>query len=212
MSILKMDEIHKLAIPYEQYFGEMEITKDEKMRRIEFAYALEVVFFYIFSLIESYRKLGRDILVDDFEEILYRRLYDTITDYGLDIEKYELDGYIRNISEYIIETSITEEDDNDTEDELHKLSKDRARLITENEVNKVYNRVNYKDAKFKGLKKKTWITEKDDRVRVAHALVDEVTIPIDELFYVGGEFMNYPCDDTASPQNIVRCRCVCKYS
>lgn len=212
MSILKMDEIHKLAIPYEQYFGEMEISKDEKMRRIEFAYALEVVFFYIFSLIESYRKLGRDILVDDFEEILYRRLYDTITDYGLDIEKYELDGYIRNISKYVIETSITEEDDNDTEDELHKLSKDRARLITENEVNKVYNRVNYKDAKFKGLKKKTWITEKDDRVRVAHALVDEVTIPIDELFYVGGEFMNYPCDDTASPQNIVRCRCVCKYS
>lgn len=210
MSILKMDEIHKLAIPYETYFGEMEISKDEQMRRIELAYSMEIVYFYIFALIRSYKKVGKELNKAELEEILYRRLEDMLIAYGLDIDKYDLDEYLHNISDYVIDSSIVEEDDEDTENDI--LSRDRAKSITENEVNKIYNRVNFKDAKFKGLKKKTWVTEKDDRVRIAHALVDEITIPIDELFLVGGELMNYPCDDSASPQNIVRCRCVCKYS
>ena len=69
----------------------------------------------------------------------------------------------------------------------------------------------YAIIKTSGKQYKVWYAELDNRTRDAHAEIDGITIPIDELFHVGNDDMRYPHDYNASPQNIINCRCVCRY-
>lgn len=201
MTVLKkIDELHRLSIPYKQYFGEMSISHDEVLRRIEFAETFEDVFFYIFLLIGT-----SDLSSEELTNILRDKITDAIQTYGLDIKKYDLEGYIDLISKEIIESTLENLDED-------KISEDRAKLITENEVNSVYNKVNLVDAQLSGKKFKTWVTMGDRNVRVWHEEVNMKTIPIKDKFLVGGDEMDFPHDPTASMQNTANCRCICTYS
>ena len=201
MTVLKkIDELNRLSMPYDKYFGEMSISHDEVLRRIEFADILEDVFFYIFLLIGT-----SDFSSDELIGVLRDKLTDTIRDYGLDIKKYDLDGYIDLISKEIIESTLNDLDED-------KLSEDRAKLITENEVNSVYNKVNLVDAQLSGKKFKTWVTMGDKNVRLWHEEINMKTIPITEKFLVGTDEMDFPHDPTASMQNTANCRCICTYT
>jgi hypothetical protein len=54
---------------------------------------------------------------------------------------------------------------------------------------------------------KTWKTEEDQRVRVTHRRVNDMTIPLTAMFPVGADLMLYPCDPLASVDEVAGCRC-----
>lgn len=55
---------------------------------------------------------------------------------------------------------------------------------------------------------KIWIPIIDNRTRPAHAEQEgQPAIDVDDLFNVGGEYMNYPGDISATAENVVNCRC-----
>jgi hypothetical protein len=61
------------------------------------------------------------------------------------------------------------------------------------------------------IKKKVWITARDEAVRVAHRDVEERSLanPVDydQAFTVAGVRMMYPGDQSAPPHLVVNCRC-----
>ncbi len=55
---------------------------------------------------------------------------------------------------------------------------------------------------------KQWIATNDSRTRDRHAeMIGSAPIPVDEKFYVGGEYLDRPSDSSGSPENVVNCRC-----
>jgi hypothetical protein len=94
------------------------------------------------------------------------------------------------------------------------LSKDRALDIAETEANTIMNYSDYQDAINNGFTKKQWLTEKDNKVRKSHQLVDNKVVGIKDYFKVGGDMMLFPHDLSMNPkaQNIINCRCHIKYS
>lgn len=55
--------------------------------------------------------------------------------------------------------------------------------------------------------RKRWLTEKDERVRRTHNLVDGDTLPVNVPFLVGGYPMMYPGDPLGPPDEVLNCRC-----
>ena len=91
----------------------------------------------------------------------------------------------------------------------------RAMLIAQNEVMTAGNVASYHSTKSLadtyGLDvTKTWVTARDGRVRDDHMLIDNVTLPFDQPFTVGGYSMQFPRDDSlgAPASEIIGCRCV----
>jgi len=59
---------------------------------------------------------------------------------------------------------------------------------------------------------KAWLPTLDDRTRPAHrAMQDKDPIPLGERFSVDGESMDRPGDPSASPDNVINCRCALAY-
>jgi hypothetical protein len=90
----------------------------------------------------------------------------------------------------------------------------RSSITAVNEAQTVLNRADFKAAKAKGYSRKTWVSERDNRVRPTHQIVDGTTIPIDDLFEVGKARLLYPHDwlnGSANPEELINCRCVVRY-
>jgi hypothetical protein len=58
-----------------------------------------------------------------------------------------------------------------------------------------------------GYKYKTWISQRDEKVRHSHFLAEGQKVKIDEHFVLGTELLMYPGDPTASPEETINCRC-----
>jgi len=211
------DKKWKRSIPYEKYFGEMELSDEEKEKRIELAKKIEIAFVYLFSLIE----------LNEFEDKddLYNTTYDMYLGVANDYMNATegtlayINSYVSSIVDEIIDTTLentqeTEDEEIDETDYAYYLSLDRAMFIAENEANAIANYKQLYDALKKGLTQKTWLTMKDKRVRHTHKKIDEHTIPILSTFDVGGSKMLYPKDTShhADDKEIINCRCVCLYS
>ena len=112
-----------------------------------------------------------------------------------------VDDYARRLADDVVRT--TKEHDG----EEFYTSTERGMLIRGN-----YNQ--QAQAIKAGMKYKTWLTEKDNKVRHTHREVDNVTIGIFESFQVGDSLMMFPKDTSlgASMEEIAGCRCVAKYS
>lgn len=54
---------------------------------------------------------------------------------------------------------------------------------------------------------KQWRSQRDERVRKAHARADGQQADIERDFYVGGERLLIPGDIAGSPENVINCRC-----
>lgn len=189
----------------------MNLPEGERKRRIEFAYALEVVFVYLFTYIRSLKKLDEELDKDELEEMLYRHLYDAIEDYGFDIERYDLEPYIEHLAEETIDSTL--DDDDDEEEEEYKTSKERAKLITQHEVNNVYATIGFEDAKRMGMKYKRWIQVDGEKGgdRLSHVMAQGNQIPIDQDFIIEGEHIPYPHAYGVSPRHTINCNCYCEY-
>lgn len=55
---------------------------------------------------------------------------------------------------------------------------------------------------------KQWIATNDTRTRDRHSeMIGSEPIPMDEKFYVGGEYLDRAGDPSGSPENVINCRC-----
>jgi uncharacterized protein with gpF-like domain len=55
------------------------------------------------------------------------------------------------------------------------------------------------------------VSSRDTRVRDTHKEADGQTVPLDDVFNVGGELMHHPADFEASVAESVNCRCAVNF-
>jgi HK97 family phage portal protein len=61
------------------------------------------------------------------------------------------------------------------------------------------------------VQEKVWVSSRDTRVRDTHKEADGQTVPLDDVFNVGGELMHHPADFEASVAESVNCRCAVNF-
>lgn len=209
LSVLNFDEInklseHKRAIPFEKYFGEMNLSDGEKKTRIAFANSLhDECFVFIMLFMLNMLKYQKEINWQKVREEIIKR-YRNIADEYIVLD-FEFISYIESFADEFIETTQNHAD------EPYYYSDDRANVISENETNTARNYDEYQTAIAIGKTSKKWITQKDELVRDTHWKVDELTIEINELFHVGHSFMRFPHDPNGNAEEVVNCRCTIKY-
>lgn len=219
-SLLKFDEVNKLqskkknkSIPYDQYFGEMELTDIQKKERIALANELEKVFAYVFVLMKADYLLGNEIDKERYSEMLTRRYLECLVAFKIiDNSLNSRDKYEKGIIAYVedICPKIIDSTENSKEDS-YSYSDDRTKYVSESETNTIMNTNDFAEAKRNGYKRKQWITQKDNKVRNSHRYVDDEIIGIDDMFDVGGCQMPYPRSPLGSPEEIQGCRCSIRY-
>lgn len=201
----------RISIPYDEYFGEMELTDAQKEERIGLAESIERTFLYIFGLLAVMTALDSGIDREQITSTLVTRLEDDYEQNGIDLGAYpSIREYITRRAGELIDTTIKSLD----RDYDFTLSNDRAMLIGENESNSAFNSKELEDAIKNGYTQKTWRTMRDKRVRHTHEMVDGETIGIYDAFEVGDTLMLFPRDDSlgAGQEEIANCRCVVEYS
>lgn len=217
MAVMAYDELNNReyarptnkAIPYEQYFGEMDLDEEEIEERIAMAEDLEDVFKFLFAIIAASKALEAELQQTELAESTAIRYRDVVEDFGYDInEDYPyLDGYIGTVTDDIVENTLEHLTDG------YYTSDDRAMFIAENETNAVKNYVGLIDAIKAGFTTKRWVTMGDQKVRHTHRLVDGEEVGILDDFEVGNAKMLFPKDASrgAGAEEIVNCRCVVTY-
>ena len=200
----------RLSIPYEQYFGDMQISDTEKQKRIWMAEIIEDIFTELFLLIDTFIATDMDLDFAYFTDFAERRYIDTLEDLGLENDAlYPLvSGIIANSIAEVIQA--TENNIGDS----WIVSKDRAMLIAENDANTLSEYKALRDAISEGKTRKTWRTMLDNRVRHTHSIVEGETIGIYDSFKVGAYEMMYPKDTSlgAGLDEIANCRCTCSFT
>jgi uncharacterized protein with gpF-like domain len=83
----------------------------------------------------------------------------------------------------------------------------RRRLIAEHEGQTAYNAGTYLSGRSIGAMTKTWITEKDPKVRPEHAGLHGKSVGVLEAFDMGGNLLRFPGDPFAPPHLTINCRC-----
>lgn len=223
---LSFDELHEpktkiieRSLPYEQYFGEMDLTPEQKEKRIEMANRFEDMMLFFFALVgvmNEYSYVNDQFVIAQIEAMYIAVLSgsnvlfndtDTSKNNQIAVDN-RLRNYANQFAQQIVQTT------HENSDNAWYTSTDRAKFVAENEANTSYNYDENSEAIRNGNKFKTWISMKDRRVRKTHARVDSEKIPINEPFLVGNSEMMFPKDETlgASASEIVNCRCTVKYS
>lgn len=204
MSRIPNDELHTEKIVYETYFGEMEISDEEKKERLELAKELEPIFIsFFYAFLES----------GEGEEDFLQSLSTEYEKAALKFLKVrEPPAYIKEYSEKITEDIIRTTVEN--KDTPYFTSVERAMNIAANEANTIGNYREYTRMVKQGYKYKTWITMNDDKVRHTHAESNGYKVGIFDSFHIGASEMSFPRDYSlgASAEEIVNCRCILKYT
>lgn len=189
------------SMPYEDYFGEMELDEEEKKDRIELAEKFEVLLLYFFLLYQEDK--GKN-----YESMISER-YETIANEFLGSKRTS--AYIKESAEKFAKDIVdtTRKHDGD----LWYTSKDRGMTASENESNLIGNYRERVQAVKDGMNMKYWLSQRDLEVRHTHQIADGQEVGIFEPFKVGDSLMMFPKDSSldADMKEIAGCRCVCKY-
>ena len=207
MAILKTDELNNLRSSIvkqrlRNYFVPMEITAAEVDKRTDLAFLIYSMTREMFALAESKRLTDEE---EDLEDILYAFYYDKYEEI-LREKGVERSNFAKAVGD-IVATTVNY-------DGAYYTSAERAILIAQNESNSVFAYEDEQRAIREGKTLKTWLTMLDERVREDHIMMEKVTVGINEFFDVAGYKMFRPMDDEhgAPPEEIINCRCVCKYT
>ncbi|MFI7467443.1 phage minor head protein [Nonomuraea sp. NPDC049646] len=96
-------------------------------------------------------------------------------------------------------------------DDGAQLGQARARRIARTETAAAWNRAALDQAlalpETARPSYKSWLATADTRTRPEHWEADGQTVPLTAPFTVDGEQLQFPCDPTGSPANVVQCRC-----
>lgn len=225
MATQNFDELNILnrrSLPYSKYFGDMELTPKQRKDREELALILEDYIMLFFDLIQSG---ANETTVR--QEMTYE-LYKIIDDKGYFEDENQIDKYVaetvKNTYQSTVDNmakhpnDVSEYDVEKDDYTPYWISDDRAMFIAENESNTLFNSKEYLEAKAKGYTHKIWMTYPDLRVRPTHVEARGLKVPIGVYFEVGDARMLYPKDVTSEfstgaehPEEVVNCRCTCKY-
>lgn len=205
----KIDELnvpmpYSRSEPFETYFGDMDLTEEEKEKRIEVAENLDDLMLFLFALISLMRE--SNAIDKDYIDLQINNRYTEILQSYMGIDEY-LEDYIRQFSNTFIQTTF-----DSIYDEWY-LSADRSRFIAENESETTWNYDEYRQAIQSGKTRKQWVDIRDKKERETHREVGGTVIPIEETFVVGNSLMRYPKDGLygAEAKEIVNCRCQISY-
>lgn len=213
-----------------QYFDEMNILKDDKLRRIntakEFINALvdffTAQFMNLLSGIFLYEKSS-----SDYENELMDLYFAMASEYQYETEvrekAYRFAKYIQEATERAVANANGNDkykisrmtggmmNEEDVPKSVKRMFSDvRATEIALNETNWIYNWINHQNLVDKKQNTHTWVSMRDERVRVSHWEADGQTVPINEPFIINGYKMMFPLDDSmgAPIDEIINCRCV----
>ena len=92
------------------------------------------------------------------------------------------------------------------------LLSNRRRTIAEHEGQAAYNSGVYFGSKQVGAISKTWVANKDLKVRSEHRLLNGETVDIGSPFKVSGKEIRFPGDPLAPASLTINCRCRLKFS
>ena len=213
---VNFDELNKLyaaekgddlrSMPFDQFFGEMGLSKEQEDRRKETASAVKA--FMMIALAELFyeRQEGDYWSYDPSGTIRdnYRSLLDRL---AIPLTALFAATRAEEIAADVVDSTMRNQDD------AYFFSEDRATLIAENEANSIWNDSEYQDAILTGKTRKTWNAIMDRRTRDTHRDINGTSVPIEEPFLVGDSMMMYPRDESmgASAEEIVNCRCWATY-
>lgn len=196
-------------IPIHDYFENMQISEEEKEKRVRLANLLLADVLFLFAL--SKRNQDKQYLSEAFQ----KRYLSSVKKVAEPDQKMQ--RYIRKVCDSIVDTtlkggSLTTSKANKPQDP-YVVSVDRATNVAENEANAILNGDEYITAVKNGCTKKRWKSYRDERVRADHADVDGQVVDISRPFRVGKYMMMYPKDDSlgAGLEEIVNCRCSVEY-
>lgn len=190
--------------PFETYFRDMNLTDEEKEKRIEVAEGLNDLMLFLFALIAIMKE--NSAIDKNYIALQINNRYMEILQEYMGIDKY-LEDYTRQFSNAFIQTTF------DSIDDSWYLSADRARFIGENESETTWNYDEYRQAMESGKARKQWVDIRDKKERETHREVGGTIIPIEDVFVVGDSLMRYPKDSSlgAEAKEIINCRCTIKY-
>lgn len=216
------DDRHKATrkkIPIHDYFENMQISEEEKEKRVRLANLLLADVLFLFAL--SKRNQDKQYLSEAFQ----KRYLSSVKKVAEPDQKMQ--RYIQKVCDSIVKTTLTGGQDDGkkqgetlTDSDAIKVSQDsyavsieRATSVAENEANAILNGEEYSNAVKNGCTKKRWKSYRDERVRADHADVDGQVVDISRPFRVGKYMMMYPKDDSlgAGLEEIVNCRCSVEY-
>lgn len=206
------DDRHKATrkkIPIHDYFENMQISEEEKEKRVRLANLLLADVLFLFAL--SKRNQDKQYLSEAFQ----KRYLSSVKKVAEPDQKMQ--RYIQKVCDSIVDTtlkggSLTSSKANKPQDP-YVVSVDRATNIAENEANAILNGDEYITAVKNGCTKKRWKSYRDGRERADHADADGQVVDINRPFRVGKYMMMYPKDDSlgAGLEEIVNCRCSVEY-
>lgn len=208
--ITSKDELNNLhSEQINKYFSEMELPDEEIAKRIDLCEELDYLFFVMWTLASAIDKTEGGISEEQAEYLKnygYQGYMDVLSDKGYEDEKFYPE-YVQDTINQLVDTTVNHIN------EKYYTSEKRSLVVGENQANSIGNHDIEQKALKQGMKYKTWMTMKDERVRHTHRMVDEIKIGIFDMFHVGMCEMLYPCDEVnGTPEETVNCRCVCKYS
>ena len=93
------------------------------------------------------------------------------------------------------------------------LSRLRSRVISRTESHAASNASTQMAASASGLPmQKEWIASGGERTRETHLMAHGQTVPMNEPFIVGMDYLMQPGDPSGSAEEVINCRCVAGYS
>lgn len=201
---LNTDEPKILSIPFREYFGDMDLSKEQIEERISLSEDLEEVMLFILILIGMMKQ--NDSIDAGYAAYQLGEQCKNVVSRHMPLDA-ELNRHIDLFAQETVRTTIE-----NIEDKWF-LSHDRATLIAENESQSDWNYSDYSAAIKNGKTKKKWVDIRDRRERETHREVGGTVIPIDDTFVVGNSLMRFAKDSSmgAEMKEIANCRCSVKY-
>lgn len=190
-----------------EYFEIMDIDEEQKEKRKDLAKEFRNAMLFLFAL--AYIAYENEYFSYDYLLMQFRSQFaNVLITYGR-MDAYT-ENYFQKVTEELVLVTV-EHFNPDAKD--YWTSDERAILVGENEANSVLNYSELQDAIDAGYEYKTWLTQLDSRVRDSHRLQEGTTILIDEYFQFDDCEMLFPHDyDNGTAEQLVNCRCSCKYS
>ena len=210
---LSFDELNKLyseqanerSMPYDQYFGEMDLSQEQIERRKKTAKRIERFIVPALIMMYNMRQDGTFNYMEVSEEMIqpYENL---LKELGIPLTAFFTAIHTQTTVADIIMSTLEHRDD------AYYYSIDRAVFIAENEANSIWNDSEYQDAILTGKTMKEWRAILDKRTRETHRIANGTRIPIGEFFQVGNALLLYPKYPCEYPEEVVNCRCSLIYS
>lgn len=211
-TVTAFDKVNRLRdaaesqMTYEQFFGEMDLTDEQKRKRIQIAEDIEddvMIFFLLYALsLERNVEVDHARAVEELKENLRKSLELS------NIQMAVIMSYLVDVVDE--EARVTAER---YRDDPYWTSDERAKTIARNDANTVMFSQEFQDAVASGMTGKRWVTMGDERVRKTHVAVDGEIVPINDPFVVGNSLLLYPRDMSLNPDpdEVVNCRCSVSY-